>query len=135
VGWPGAHPLARPESPSSPDSWSGYFQAGAAGGDSPAPFGGNKTLLADYSPTVVATQLANATRSQLHFVIVAKPDQPGYGPDAATFEKVLSDAGYGYDAIVAFEPHGWSQVRDYFPAAVEAWAAREITSGVFANSK
>ncbi len=115
-------------------SFSGYFQAGAAGGDSPAPFGGVKTLLADYSPTLVATQLAPATRSQLHFIIVAKPDQPGYGPDAVAFEKVLAGAGYGYDAIVAFEPHGWSQVRDYFPAAVEAWATRETESGVFAGS-
>jgi enterochelin esterase-like enzyme len=116
-------------------SFSGYYVAGAAGGDSAAPFGGNKTLLADYSPTVVATQLATATRSQLHFIVIAKPDQRGYGPDAAAFEKVLSGNGYTYDAIAASEPHGWSQVRDYFSSAVQAWAAREVAAGVFSGLK
>jgi enterochelin esterase-like enzyme len=112
-------------------SFSGYFQAGAAGGDSAAPFGGNKTLLAACSPMVVAGQLDRAARDRLYFIIVAKPDQPGYGPDASAFDKELATYGYQHESVAAAVPHGWPQVRSYFPGAVEAWAAREVATGVF----
>ncbi len=112
-------------------SFSGYYQAGASGTNSAAPFGGNKALIAADSPTVVAGQLDAATRSRLYFVVIAKPDQSGFGPQAAAFEKVLAAEGYSYDGVTSSEPHGWSQVQDYFPGAVEAWAAREVATGVF----
>jgi enterochelin esterase-like enzyme len=112
-------------------SFSGYFQAGAVGGDSPAPFGGNKALIAADSPTVVAGQLDRATRDRLYFIVIAKPDQPGYGPDASTFDKELAADGYPYQSVAAAVPHGWPQVREYFPGAVETWAAREVATGVF----
>lgn len=112
-------------------SFSGYFQAGAAGVNSAAVFGGDKALLAAYSPTTVAGQLDAAARARLYFIIVAKPDQPEYGPQAAAFERVLAGAGYRYDAIASSEPHGWPQVRDNFPIAVEAWSARMVATGVF----
>jgi enterochelin esterase-like enzyme len=112
-------------------SFSGYYQAGAAGANSAAPFGRDKALLAAYSPTTVAGQLDEAARARLYFILVAEPNQPEYGPQAADFEKVLAGYGYRYDAIVAFEPHGWPQVRDNFPNAVEAWSARMVAMGVF----
>ena len=115
-------------------SFSGYYQAGGAQGTSAAPFGGSKILLANNSPTVVAGRLDAATRAHLYFILVAKPDQPGYGPEAVAFEKILSADGYPYDSIVSSEPHGWPQVRSYFPPAVEAWAAREVATGVFQPS-
>lgn len=112
-------------------SFSGYFQAGAVGGDSAAPFGGNKALLAADSPMVVAGQLDRATRDRLYFIVIAKPDQPGYGPDASAFVKELATYGYPHEPVAAAVPHGWPQVRSYFPGAVEAWAAREVATGVF----
>jgi len=112
-------------------SFSGYYQAGAAGGSSAAVFGGDKALMAAYSPTTVAGQLDAAARARLYFIIVAKPDQPEYGVQAADFEKVLSGYGYRHDVIVSSEPHGWPQVRDNFPTAVEAWSARMVAVGVF----
>ena len=112
-------------------SFSGYFQAGAAGVNSAAVFGGDKGLLAAYSPTTVAGQLDAATRARLYFILVAKPNQPEYGVQAAAFERVLAGSGYRYDAIAASEPHGWPQVRDNFPIAVEAWSARMVATGVF----
>jgi enterochelin esterase-like enzyme len=112
-------------------SFSGYFQAGAVGGDSPAPFGGNKALIAADSPTVVAGQLDRAARNRLYFIVIAKPDQPGYGPDASTFDKELAADGYPYQSVAVTVPHGWPQVREYFPGAVETWAAREVATGVF----
>ena len=112
-------------------SFSGYYQAGAAGANSAAPFGRDKALLAAYSPTTVAGQLDVAARARLYFILVAKPDQPEYGPQAADFEKVLAGYGYHYDAIVASEPHGWPQVRDYFPIVIEAWSARMVATEVF----
>jgi enterochelin esterase-like enzyme len=112
-------------------SFSGYFQAGAAGVNSAAVFGGNKALLAAYSPTTVAGQLDAAARVRLYFILVVKPDQAEYGPQAAAFEKDLATDGYRYDVIVSSEPHGWPQVRDNFPIAVEAWSARMVATGVF----
>jgi enterochelin esterase-like enzyme len=112
-------------------SFSGYYQAGAAGSVSQAPFDGNKALIAADSPTVAAAQLSAAARAAMYFIVIAKPDQPSYGPQATEFERTLAADGYSYDGLVATEPHGWPQVRDYFPAAVEAWAAREVKDGVF----
>jgi len=110
-------------------SFSGYYQAGASGTNSEAPFGGNKALLASNSPTVVAGQLDTATRARLYFVVVVKPDQPEFGLQAAMFEKDLTGYGYRHDSIVSLEPHGWPQVRDNFPPAVEAWSARMVADG------
>ncbi len=112
-------------------SFSGYYQAGAAGVNSAAPFQGNKALLAAYSPTVVAGQLDKAARDRLYFIVVAKPDQPLYGAQAAEFEKTLVATGYPYHAVASSEPHGWPQVRHYFPTTLESWAAREVATGVF----
>ena len=112
-------------------AFSGYYQAGASGTNSAAPFGGNKTLLADYSPSVVVGRLDAATRARLYFIIVAKPDQPQFGPQAAAFEKELAADGYRYDSIAAPDPHGWPQVRAEFPATLEAWSVRMVATGVF----
>jgi hypothetical protein len=79
----------------------------------------------------VAGRLSPATRDLLDFVLVYKPDQPGYGPDGIAFGKTLVANGYGLQTVTATEPHGWPQVRDYFPDALEAWAAREVRTGVF----
>jgi hypothetical protein len=45
------------------------------------------------------------------------------------FEKDLTGYGYRHDSIVSLEPHGWPQVRDNFPPAVEAWSARMVADG------
>jgi enterochelin esterase-like enzyme len=110
-------------------SFSGYYQAGASGVNSEAPFGGNKALLASNSPTVVAGQLDVATRARLYFVLVVKPDQPEFGLQAAMFEKDLTTYGYQHYSMASSEPHGWPQVRDNFPPAVEAWSARMVADG------
>jgi enterochelin esterase-like enzyme len=112
-------------------SFSGYFQAGASGSGAAAPFGGNKDLLAANSPTVVAGQLGQAARRDLYFILVAQAEQALYGPQASEFEGILATYGYSFDDISASEPHGWQQVRDYFPRAMEAWASHEVVSGVF----
>jgi Putative esterase len=115
-------------------SFSGYFVVGGGGGgggSSATPFGGQQALIKADSPMTAAGQLSQELRSKLHFILVFKPDQPGYGPDGIAFGKTLADAGYSLTTIAATEPHGWPQVRDYFQPALEAWAAREIETGVF----
>lgn len=114
-------------------SFSGYFQPASNAVGPSGPFGANAALLANDSPTALAPKLPVATRRQLYFILVSKPDQPGYGPDGLAFEKVLSANEYPHDTIVATEPHGWTQVRDYFPAALESWARHEVATGVFAG--
>jgi hypothetical protein len=40
-------------------------------------------------------------------------------------------SGWAGASLAAAVPHGWPQVREYFPGAVEAWAAREVAAGAF----
>jgi enterochelin esterase-like enzyme len=110
---------------------SGYFQAGAGGANSRLPFGGNASALAAASPMNVATELPAAERATLFFIVVAQPSQPFYGAQASGFEQLLATEGYPYVALNAKVPHGWVQVRQEFPAALEAWSAHLVSAGVF----
>ena len=111
---------------------SAYFQAGQGDATSGLPFGGSTAALNAASPSVVATQLAAAVRANLYFIVVASPTQPIYGAQSADFERLLTSAGYPFVAIQARVPHGWVQVREEFPGALDAWAARLVGTGVFA---
>jgi hypothetical protein len=111
--------------------FSGYYQAGAAGANSRLPFGGDAAALAAASPTVVATQLPVDQRQNLFLIVIAEPSQPFYGPQATAFESLLTANGYPYVALNAQVPHGWVQVRQEFPAALEAWAAHLVAVGAF----
>jgi ribonucleotide reductase alpha subunit len=87
--------------------------------------------LAAASPMVVATELPAAERATLFFIVVAEPSQPFFGTEATGFEHLLAAEGYPYVALDAKVPHGWTQVRQEFPAALEAWAADLVAVGVF----
>jgi S-formylglutathione hydrolase FrmB len=112
-------------------SFSGYFHAGFGGSASADVFGHNKAFMEANSPDIVAGKVAVSVRSNLYFILVAKPDQPGYGAQAADFEKILTTDGYPSVRIAAKDPHGWVQVRNETPVAFEAWAARMAGTGVF----
>jgi enterochelin esterase-like enzyme len=110
---------------------SGYFRAGEGDASSKLPFGGNAEALAAASPMVVATELPAAERATLFFIVVAEPSQPFFGPQATGFEHLLAAEGYPYVALDAKVSHGWTQVRQEFPTALEAWAAHLVAAGVF----
>jgi enterochelin esterase-like enzyme len=110
---------------------SGYFWAGEGGASSKDPFGGNASALADASPMVAATKLPTPEHPTLFFVVVAQPSQPGLGAQASEFEQLLAVEGYPYLTLDASVPHGWDQVRQEFPAALEAWAAHLVATGMF----
>jgi enterochelin esterase-like enzyme len=112
-------------------SFSGYFVAGGIDGSARAPFRGSRAALAAASPLVVAAHLPLAARAGLYFIVVAKLSQPLYGFQAAQFEKALATNGYGYASIDTRMPHGWNQVRQYLPGALEDWAAHMVSAGVF----
>ncbi len=112
-------------------SFSGYYQAGIGSVNSLLPFGGDAALLAADSPMVVAGRLPVAQRAGLYFVLVADPSQSFYGPQAATFARTLATDGYPQLTLAAAVPHGWTQVRQEFPAALEAVATRQAAVGVF----
>jgi len=112
---------------------SGYYRAGAGGANSRLPFGGNAAALAAASPMVVAAELPAAERSSLFFIVIAEPSQPFYGAQASDFEKLLATEGFPYVALNANVPHGWTQVRQEFPVALEAWAAHLVSAGVFST--
>ena len=113
-------------------SFSGYFHAGAPGGNSLLPFGGNQALMDQFSPDVLAAQLDPETRQGLFFVLVAQPEQALYGPEAARFDQLLSSEGYSHLKIDDSNPHGWVQVRSTFPTAMASWAGHMVEQGVFA---
>ena len=110
--------------------FSGYYWAGEGNSTSTIPFGNDPLLLDDASPMVVATRLAPPDRAKLYFVVIADPTQPLYGPEADAFEHLLSVEGYHYVALQADMPHGWEQVRQLLPSALEAWAAHLVNAGV-----
>jgi hypothetical protein len=109
---------------------SGYFEAGQGDPTSGLPFGGRPAAMAAASPSVVAPQLPPSARTNLYFIVVASPTQPFYGAQSADFVKLLAREGYPYVAVSARAPHGWVQVREQFPGAVEAWAARLVHEAV-----
>ncbi len=109
---------------------SGYYQAGGAGANSAAPFGGNAAALSAASPNVVAAQLPVSVRDALFLIVIAERGQTFYGPEAAGFEKVLAAQGYPYIAQNSAYPHGWTQVRQEFPLALERWADHLVSMGV-----
>ena len=112
-------------------SFSGYFRAGLGDESAKLPFGGDAAALDAASPVVVAAELPPASRAALLFIVVAKPSEPFFGTGAVEFEQVLDTEGYGYVALNSTTGHGWDQVRLELPAALEAWAARLVSVGVF----
>ena len=111
--------------------FSGYFHAGIVGSNSARPFGGDRALLDAASPDVVVGQLAPALRASLYFIVITKTGQPLFGPQAASFNQLLAAGGYPHRAIASAEPHGWVEVRQETPTALEVWAARLLVTGVF----
>jgi enterochelin esterase-like enzyme len=110
---------------------SGYFWAGEGDANSKDPFVGDASALIQASPMVLATELSAADRDKLFFVVVAKPAQPVFGFQATEFEHLLQIEGYHYVALDSDLPHGWEQVRQAFPPALEAWATHLVAAKVF----
>jgi enterochelin esterase-like enzyme len=111
--------------------FSGYFRAGVADGNVKAPFGGDPAAMAAASPVVVAAGLPAIERSDLLFIVVAKAGDPFFGAEATNFESVLAAEGYRYVSVQCKIGHGWIQVRQQFMAALEAWSAHLVATGVF----
>ena len=124
-------PLRHPAVFATSIPFSGYFSAGADTANAKAPFGGNAAAMAAASPMVVATELPAIERAKLFFIVVAKPNDPFFGTEATVFEHLLAVEGYHYVTPAVKVGHGWDQVRQLFPAALEAWAAHLVEAGVF----
>jgi enterochelin esterase-like enzyme len=110
--------------------FSGYFRTGIADGNVKAPFGGDAAAMAAASPMVVAAGLPASDRTNLLFIVVAKPSDPFFGQEATDFENVLAAQGYRYVALQCKIGHGWRQVREQLMPALEAWSAHLVATGV-----
>jgi enterochelin esterase-like enzyme len=111
-------------------SVSGYYLAGGLDSNAKAPFRGSLAALVAASPLLLAAQLPVADRAGLYFIVVAKHGQPIYGLQAKAFERALASGGYSYKIVDARLPHGWDQVRQLLPGALEDWAAHLAAAGV-----
>jgi hypothetical protein len=107
-----------------------YFFAGEGNASAGQPFAGSQAALIEASPMILAAKLTPAERAELYFIVVAQPSQPLYGYQATAFERLLYTEGYQFVALNAALPHGWDQVRQELPAALEAWAAHLAAAGV-----
>jgi enterochelin esterase-like enzyme len=121
-------PLRHPATFGSGISFSGYFHAGAAGSSSGLPFGGQQAVIDANSPDVIISQEAADAPANVYFILVAQPAQQLYGRQAAGFDSLLTSHGYPHVLIQAEQPHGWVQVRQELPSALEAWAARLVAT-------
>ncbi|MGZ6314379.1 MAG: alpha/beta hydrolase [Candidatus Limnocylindrales bacterium] len=110
--------------------FSAYYFAGEGNASAVLPFGGSQAALSAASPMILAAQLTPAEWAGLYFIVVAQPSQPLYGYEATAFERLLYTEGCQFVALNAVLPHGWDQVRQELPDALEAWAARLAAAGV-----
>ncbi len=110
---------------------SAYYWAGDGEAGSRLPFGGDLAALAAASPIIAAAKLPAADCARLFFIVVAQPSQPFFGTQATEFEHLLAFKGYSFVALDARIPHGWDQVREMLPLALEAWAGHLVAAGVF----
>jgi enterochelin esterase-like enzyme len=128
-------PLRHPEVFATSIPISGYFRAGEGDASAKLPFGGDAAALAAASPmVVVATRLRVGELAGLFFIVVAKPSEPFFGTEAVEFEQLLATEGYDYVAVNSKLGHGWNQVRQELPGALEAWAAHLVAVGLFQSS-
>jgi enterochelin esterase-like enzyme len=110
--------------------FSGYFRAVFPDANAKAPFGGDATALSAASPMVVAAGLPQSERTSLLFIVVAMPSEPFFGKEATDFENLLAAEGYRYVALRDKNGHSWTQVREQFMPALEAWSAYLVAAGV-----
>ncbi len=122
--------LRHPDVFGSSISFSGYFVAGSASANSARPFG-TPAALASHSPLDLLPTIPPAVRSSLYFEVIADPNQPFYGPQAAQFDRALKADGFALTAVNSTFPHGWPEVRYAFPMAIEQWSARLVANHVF----
>lgn len=127
-------PLLHPSVFATAIPFSGYFRAGEGDASAKLPFGGDAAALAAASPILVAASLPLVQRDGLYFIIVAKPTEAFFGPEALAFERVLANEGYEYLALSAELGHGWAQVRQDLSPALTTWAAHLVAEGVFDSS-
>ncbi len=122
--------LRHPDVFSTSISFSGYFWVGAAGPSTATPFGSAAGVEA-HSPALLAPVEAGTQRSRLFFVIIANITQDFYGLEASSFEKILSANGYKHLDVDSTYTHGWPQVRNETPGALEAWGAQLVLNGIW----
>ena len=122
--------VRHPDVYSSAISFSGYFYAGIGSSSAHLPYGTQADMDAA-SPALLVPALSGEVQARLYFIIDAAATQGFYGPQAQNFEKILAANDVGFDAIKSGWLHGWTQVRQDFPAAVEAWSARLVVNGLW----
>lgn len=112
-------------------SFSGYFYAGNGSASASAPYGGSQAAMDAVSPAYQVSYLTDAQKARLYYIVIAQPAQYFYATQAQLFEKILKENNVAYDKVDSLYEHSWTQVRNDFPTAVQAWAARLVVDGVW----
>jgi enterochelin esterase-like enzyme len=115
-------------------SFSGYFTAGLQNAQTVGAdlvFGKNTAYMHSQSPINVAPTIPSSLASKMFFVLVFKPDQDPFGPQALAFSAVLLKAGIPQALMYAPLGHSWTTDRDAMPTAFLLLAERQAQLGVF----
>jgi enterochelin esterase-like enzyme len=112
-------------------SFSGYFYAGIGSSTASHPYSDSQAEMDKVSPALLATDFPSEQKASSFFIIVAAPAQDFYGAQAENFDKILTANHIGHDWVKSIWTHSWTEVRNEFPTAVAAWAARMVVDGVW----
>ncbi len=112
-------------------SFSGYFYAGIGSGSASHPYNDSQAEMDKVSPALLVPDLPSEQKASSFFIVIASPTQDFYGAQAENFDKILTANHIGHDWIKSIWVHSWTEVRNEFPPAVEAWGARMVVAGVW----
>ena len=116
---------------SSSISFSGYFYAGIGSSTASHPYSDSQAEMDKVSPALLVTNFSNEEKGSSFFIVIAAPAQDFYGAQAENFDKILTANHIGHDWVKSIWTHSWTEVRNEFPTAVEAWAVRMVIDGVW----
>lgn len=112
-------------------SFSGYFYAGIGSGSASHPYNDSQAEMDKVSPALLVSDFTSEQKARSFFIVVAAPANDFYGTQADNFDKILTATHVGHDWVKSIWMHSWTEVRNEFPTAVEAWGARMVVNGVW----
>jgi S-formylglutathione hydrolase FrmB len=112
-------------------SFSGYFYAGIGSGSASHPYNDSQAEMDKVSPALLVPEFSSDQKASSYFIVIAAPAQDFYGAQAQNFDKILTANHIGHNWIKSIWLHSWTEVRNEFPPAVQAWGARMVVNGVW----
>jgi S-formylglutathione hydrolase FrmB len=112
-------------------SFSGYFYAGIGSGSASHPYNDSQAEMDKVSPALLVPEFSSEQKASSYFIVIAAPAGDFYGAQAENFDKILTANHIGHQWVKSIWTHSWTEVRNEFPPAVQAWGAQMVVNGVW----